>query len=68
MRKGAKKKLTLNRETVMRLEAEPLQGVVAALGAIGVKPTINTSPLCVATCCVSNCDECNSGQVVVTPA
>jgi predicted ester cyclase len=66
MRKRLNKKLRLNRETVLRLEREPLRQVVAALAAIGVKPgQVNTSPLCVATCCASGCDECDSGRVVM---
>jgi hypothetical protein len=65
MKKAQGKKLKLSRETVLRLEREPLRDVVAALAQIGVQPgQVNTSPLCVATCCASGCDECASGKVV----
>ena len=69
MKKHRGKKLTLSRETVLRMEREPLSNVVAALAQIGVKPAqVNTSPLCVATCCASGCDECDSGRVVLPTA
>ncbi|HEV3460246.1 MAG TPA: hypothetical protein VHG32_27195 [Thermoanaerobaculia bacterium] len=69
MKKHQGKKLTLSRETVLRMEREPLSNVVAALAQIGVKPgQVNTSPLCVATCCASGCDECDSGRVVLPTA
>jgi hypothetical protein len=67
MRKRQERKLRLNRETVHRLEREPLKEVVAALAQIGVKDGANTSPLCVATCCASGCDECDSGRAVLAP-
>jgi hypothetical protein len=67
MKKQARK-LKLSRETVRRLESQPLKEVVAALAQIGVQPgQVNTSPLCVATCCASGCDECDSGRVVLAP-
>jgi hypothetical protein len=65
MRKKPHKKLTLHRETLLRLEREPLREVVAALAQIGMDAKANTSPLCVATCCASGCDECDSGRVVL---
>jgi hypothetical protein len=69
MRKRLEKKLRLNRETVLRLEREPLSQVVAALAQIGVKPgDANTSPLCVVTCCASGCDDCGSGRAVLATA
>ena len=69
MKKAKGSKLKLCRETVLRLEREPLRDVVAALAQIGVKPEqVNTSPLCVATCCASGCDECDSGRVVLATA
>lgn len=70
MRKNHERKLKLNRETMHRLEREPLREVVAALAQIGVvaAKAANTSPLCVATCCASGCDECDSGRVVLATA
>ena len=66
MRKKQQKKLKLHRETLLRLEREPLREVAAALAEIGIDVTKpNTSPLCVATCCASGCDECDSGRVVL---
>ncbi len=65
MRKKQPKKLQLHRETLLRLEREPLREVVAALAQIGMDAKVNTSPLCVATCCASGCDECDSGRVVL---
>ena len=65
MRKKQQKKLQLHRETLLRLEREPLREVVAALAQIGIDAKANTSPLCVATCCASGCDECDSGRVVL---
>lgn len=65
MRKKQQKKLKLHRETLLRLEREPLREVVAALAQIGMDAKANTSPLCVATCCASGCDQCDSGQVVL---
>jgi hypothetical protein len=55
MRKMQTRKLTLKRETVRRMESEPLRAIVAALAEIGVSPNRPiTSPLCGPTTCL--CD------------
>lgn len=68
MKKLHSRRLRLSRETVLRMEQEPSLAVVAALEQIGAKVGVNTSPLCVVSCCASGCDECDSGRAVLARA